>query len=60
MLYDTYPSSMEMLNTLDPFRIVSSVNDFPDSSRIMLSVYHEDEKKAKEWYILSDDEYINL
>ena len=26
----------------------------------MLSVFHEDEKKSKEWYILSGDEYINL
>ncbi|GIS03836.1 MAG: hypothetical protein CM15mP106_2830 [Candidatus Neomarinimicrobiota bacterium] len=60
MLYNTYPSSIEMLNTLDPFRIVSSVNNFPDSSRIMISVFHEDEKKSKEWYILSGDEYINL
>ena len=31
LLYNTYPSSIEMLNTLDPFRIVSSVNNFPDS-----------------------------
>ena len=49
-----------MLNTLDPFRIVSSANNFPDSSKIMLSVFHEDENKSKEWYILSGDEYINL
>ena len=60
MLYNTYPSSIEMLNTLDPFRIVSSVNNFPDSSKIMLSVFHEDKKKSKEWYILSGDEYVNL
>ena len=60
LLYNTYPSSIEMLNTLDPFRIVSSANNFPDSSKIMLSVFHEDENKSKEWFILSDDEYINL
>ena len=60
MLYNMYPSSIEMLNTLDSYRIVSSVNNFPDTSKIMLSVFHEDKKKSKEWYILSGDEYVNL
>ena len=59
-LYNSYPSSIEMLNTLEPFRIVSSVNDFPETSKIIINVFHEYKKKSKEWYILSGDEYINL
>ena len=58
-LYNSYPRSIEMLNTLEPFRIVSSVNDFPETSKIKINVFHE-YKKSKEWYILSGDEYINL
>ena len=26
----------------------------------MLTVFHEDKQKLKEWYILSKDEYVNL
>ena len=60
ILYNTYPDAIEVLNKLEPFRIVSSVNNFPETSKIILSVFHEHKKKSKEWYILSGDEYINL
>ena len=60
MVYNKYPDAIEMLNKLDPFRIVASKNNPPETPKIILSVFHEDKKGSKEWYILSGDEYINL
>ncbi len=60
MLYVKYPDAIEMLNKLDPFQIVGSKNNPPETPKIILSIFHEDKKNSKEWYILSGKEYINL
>ena len=59
-LHNRYPDAIEMLNKLDPFRIVASENYSLKPSKIILSVFHEHKERSKEWYILSRDEYINL
>ena len=60
MVYNKYPDAIEMLHKLEPFRIVASENNISKTSKIMLSAFHDDNKKLKEWYILSGEEYINL
>ena len=60
MLYDGYPNAIAMLNKLDPIRIVASENFQLKNPKITLAIFHLDQLKSKEWYLLSGNEYINL
>ena len=59
-LYDKYPNAINLLNELDPIRIVASESLQLENSKIMLSIFHWKELKLREWYLLSKNEYINL
>ena len=60
ILYDGYPNAIAMLNKLDPIRIVASENFQLKNPKITLTIFHLDQLKSKEWYLLSGNEYINL
>jgi len=60
LLYNKYPKAINMLNELNPIRIVASESLQSEHSKIILSIFDWDDLKLKEWYLLSKNEYINL
>jgi len=59
-LYSEYANTINELNKIDPIRIVGLENGPMENPKIILNVFHEDKVLLREWYLLSEDEYIDL
>ena len=60
LLYSEYSNSVKIFENLKPIHITSSNAVLSDSVNVKLHIFHKDRLKTGEWYLLSNDEYINL
>ena len=60
LLYSEYSNSVKIFENLQPIHIISSDAILSDSVNVKLHIFHNDRLKTGEWYLLSNDEYINL
>ncbi len=60
LLYSEYSNSVKIFENLQPIHIISSDAILADSVNVKLHIFHNDRLKTGEWYLLSNDEYINL
>ena len=61
ILYNEYPHAIDFYDSIDPVRILG-YNEGKELQNpiLQLHVFHPDKMNASEWYLLSNDEYINL
>ena len=61
ILYNEYSSATEFFDSIDPLRIIGcSGGDEIQNSVLQLCIFHPSKVNISEWYLLSNDEYINL
>ena len=61
ILYNEYSSATEFFDSIDPVRIIgSSGGNEIQNPVLQLYIFHPSEINISEWYLLSNDEYINL
>ena len=60
LLYGEYSNYVKIFENLQPIHIISSDAVLSDSINVKLHIFHKDRLKTGEWYLLSNDEYINL
>ena len=61
ILYNEYSSATEFFDSIDPVRILGcSGGNEVQNPVLQLYIFHPSEINISEWYLLSNDEYINL
>ena len=60
VLYDQYPQSVKIFEELDPIKIVGLKQAILEKPSVQLYIFHPDRLKISDWYLLSNNEYIDL
>ena len=60
ILYDQYPKSVKIFKELDPIKIVGLKQAILEKPSVQLYIFHPDRLKISDWYLLSNNEYIDL
>jgi len=60
ILYNAYPNAIKLFDSLEPVKIVGYESSNLNGLTLQLYLFHPDEIDLNDFYILSDDEYINL